>query len=105
MISFSFSGLNKILILLGSVLNPFPNKKIAARINGIERVHIMRESCADYFVVMHFESDCNISFDRKQIVDKNYVVLATCHQETTVGRKVNVSNIATVTSLVLFYQQ
>ena len=64
----------------------------------------MRKSSANNFVSVSFQSNWEVSFNWKQIVQENNVVLATCDQESTIRGKINIADVSTVSSFVLFYK-
>lgn len=100
----SFLSLSHVLVCLSSLLDPFPNKKIASSVDRVKICHVVRKYSRDYLITMSLKSDGQIIFDREQIVQKNNVVLPTSNQKSTVLRKLHPTNVGTVSRLVFFKQ-
>jgi hypothetical protein len=103
-VSGSLSGLLEILILLSRFFNPFPNKKIASRINRVEIFHIMRKSSCYNLVTMCFERDSEVTFKREEVVKKDEIILSASDQKSTVSAEIQSANVAAMSRLVLLNQ-
>ena len=87
-------GLPHIAIAVSEIfLNPLPDIDIGASVNSIEIIHIGTEGNSQDLIAMHFECDGNVPMDWEQIVEIDYIILATGDQEARVWGELGRTNI------------
>ena len=99
-----FAGLLEVLIVFRSLIDPLPDHEIATCVKGVKIAHIMRKGGADDCVPVSLQGDGEVAFDGKEVVKEYHVVLAAGEEKSTVGGKLNIGDIGTVTSFVLLNQ-
>ena len=104
MVQNSHLSVFKVLIFLCEFWCPPPHINVRTRIYRKHILHIVGKLNTNDTVAMHFQTDREIAFNRKDIVEVDDVIVSACDYEPIVSRKLNTSYLRRVPIFILFYQ-